>query len=194
MQTATPRKCHFCHERIADAARVCPHCGADLIHVPPLHPPPQAVDAVADGGTFAAFIRARFTTRTVLQSAGLFVVLVVIYAIYLRGIVEGIVSGPREIALSDLIWPLAKYCVISGAPFAALAAADREWQSESAARVAMTAWAAVFSFVSRRYGSDGCPVSFALFFIPLVFSAAAAHTIGRASSVGRTGRALVNRN
>ena len=35
--------------------------------------------------------------RTVLQSAGLFVILVVIYGIYLQGIVEGIVDGPREV-------------------------------------------------------------------------------------------------
>jgi hypothetical protein len=25
------RKCHFCHEDIEDAARVCVHCGRDLI-------------------------------------------------------------------------------------------------------------------------------------------------------------------
>jgi hypothetical protein len=187
------RKCHFCHEGIADVARVCPHCGADLIH----RPPREDADDVAKTGALAAFIKERVATfcedhptitrRTVFQSAGLFVILVVIYAIYLQGIVDGMISGPRVIALSDLMWPLAKYCLISGAPFAVLASADREWQSANAAPVALAAWVAVFWFVSRKYGSEGCPVAFALLFIPLVFSALTAHKIGRASPIHSTG-------
>jgi zinc ribbon protein len=179
------RKCHFCHEGIADVARVCPHCGADLIH----RTPSQGVDEVAKAGAFAAFIKDRVATfgedhptitrRTVLQSAGLFVILVAIYLIYLQGIIEGMIHGPRVLELSDVMWPLAEYCLISGAPFAVLAAADRQWQSANAAPVALAAWVAVFWFISRKYGSEGCPMAFAFFFIPLIFSALAAHKIGR---------------
>jgi hypothetical protein len=123
------------------------------------------------------------------QAAGLFVILVVIYALYLQGIIDGMLYGPRVITLGDVMWPLAKYCLISGAPFAVLASADREWQSKNAAPVALAAWVAVFWFVSRKYGSEGCPVAFVFFFIPLVFSALAAHQIGRASpiQIGRLG-------
>jgi hypothetical protein len=178
------RKCHFCHEGIADVARVCAHCGADLIH----RAPRQDVDEAAETGAWAV-IKDRVATfgedhpaitrRTVLQSAGLFVILVVIYSTYLQGIIEGMIHGPRVLEVSDVMWPLAKYCLISGAPFVVLAAADRHWQSANAAPVALAAWVAVFWFISRKYGSDGCPMAFALFFIPLVFSALAAHKIGR---------------
>jgi hypothetical protein len=179
------RKCHFCHEGVADVARMCPLCGADLIHSAPR----QGVDEVAETGALAAFIKDRVATfgedhptitrRTVFQSAGLFVILVIIYSIYLQGIIEGMINGPRVLELSDVMWPLAKYCLISGAPFVVLAAADRQWHSANAAPVALAAWVAVFWFISRKYGSEGCPMAFALFFIPLVFSALAAHKIGR---------------
>jgi hypothetical protein len=154
---------------VADAARVCPHCSANLIHPPPR----QDVDGVAEPGAWAAFIKDH---RTVCQSAALFVVLVVIYAIYLQGIVDG---TPHLVRLSDLTWPLAKFCLISGAPFGVVAFVDREWESGDAAPVAITAWAAVFWFFSQKY-DGGCPMSFALFFLPLVFSALAAHKIARA--------------
>ncbi|HEV3216792.1 MAG TPA: hypothetical protein VGZ27_13760 [Vicinamibacterales bacterium] len=89
------------------------------------------------------------------------------------------IHGPRVIEISDVTWSLAKYCLISGAPFAVLAVVDRQWRSANAAPVALAAWVAVFWFISRKYGSNGCPLAFALFFIPLVFSALLAHRIGR---------------
>jgi hypothetical protein len=165
------RKCHFCHEGIADAARVCLQCSADLIHRPPRQDVPEP----------GALIKDRIATfeenRTLFQSAALFVILVVIYAIYLQGIVDG---TPKLRMLSDLAWPLAKFCLISGAPFAVLAFVDRDWGSEDAAPVALAAWVAVFWFFSQKY-DGGCPMSFALFFLPLVLSALAAHKIARAS-------------
>ncbi len=181
------RKCHFCREGIADSVRVCPHCGLDLIH----QPPRPDVDANA-GGTLG-FIKQRLArldelhptlpTRTICQSAVLFLVLVIVYGIYLHVVVTGIANGPAEITLDELMWPLAKYCLISGAPFAALASLDPAWGSENAAPVALVAWVVVFNYTSRRYGG-ACPTAFALFFVPLVFSALVAHTVARTSIKG----------
>jgi hypothetical protein len=41
------RKCHFCRGNIADGARVCPLCSADLIHRDPPSPR-QGTDGVAE--------------------------------------------------------------------------------------------------------------------------------------------------
>jgi hypothetical protein len=176
------RKCHFCQEGIADLARVCPHCSSDLIHRPPV----QDAGGFAETGALG-FIKDRLATfdenhptmRRVLQYGGLFVTLMIIYAIYLQGIIEGMIeNGPDEIMPGDLVWALVKFCLISGAPFAVVAYADREWERENVAPVALAAWVAVFGYCARKYGV-ACPAAFALFFLPLVFSAIVAHKIGR---------------
>jgi hypothetical protein len=165
------RKCHFCHEPVAAAARECPHCSADLIR--------RASRRDTDGAATAhAFVetadeeKARLTRR-MYEAAGLFVVLVVVYAIYLQGLVD----AANAVVRPDLMRLLAKFCLISGVPFAVLAFADRDWESEHAAPIAFLAWGAAFWYFSQKYGA-GCPAEFALFFIPLVISALAAHTIG----------------
>ena len=107
------------------------------------------------------------------EGAGLFVVLAVVYAIYLQGLVDAADAVVRP----DLTRLLAKFCLISGVPFAVLAFADRDWESEHAAPIALLAWGAAFWYFSQKYGA-GCPTEFSLFFIPLVISALAAHTIG----------------
>ena len=165
--------------------RECPHCGQDLIHRP------SAADVDAKVGGIAGFVQQRlarfeeahpaFQTRTIVQSAALFLVLVVVYGIYLHGVVAGMASGQTEYTLGELMWPLAKYCLISGAPFAVLALLDPAWGSENAAPVALVAWIVVFQYISQKSGGT-CPKTFALFFVPLVVSALAAHTIARASS------------
>ena len=116
-----------------------------------------------------------------MQSAILFLVILIVYGIYLHGVVTGMASGKTEYTLDELMWPLAKYCLISGAPFAVLASLDPAWESENAAPVALIAWVVVFEYTSRQSGGT-CPKVFALFFVPLVFSALAAYTIARASS------------
>jgi hypothetical protein len=179
------RTCHYCHEGIANSVRVCPHCGQDLIHRP------SSLDIDAGGGGVVGSITQRFTrfdeaypalhARTLVQSAALFLVLVLVYGIYLHGVVTSMASGQTEYTIDELLWPLAKYCLISGAPFALLASLDPAWGSENAAPVALIAWVVAFERTSRQYGG-ACPKMFALFFIPLVFSALAAHTIVRGSS------------
>jgi hypothetical protein len=106
------------------------------------------------------------------QSAALLVVLIVIYGFYLNAIVTGGIAQP-----GDLLWPLAKVCLFSGAPFGVLAFIDRDWESENAAPVALLAWVAVFGLFSWKH-DGGCPSVFALLFVPLVFSALIAHRIG----------------
>jgi hypothetical protein len=121
----------------------------------------------------------KISTRTVLQSAALFAVLVVVYGVYLRGAVASM-AVQSEYTLDELMWPLLKYGLISGAPFALLALVDPGWESEHAAPVALGAWGVAFQYVSRQSGGT-CPKTFALLFIPLVLSALAAHTVARAS-------------
>jgi hypothetical protein len=173
------RKCRFCHEHIADVARVCPHCSAELIR----RPPGPDADSFDETGALPALVNDH------LRHVVLFLIVAVIYAIYLHrllnGYLDGIVNGPEVDVFSDLLWPLAKLFVISGAPFAVMAFAHRDWESQDAAPVALAAWVAVFGFFSWNYGA-GCPFGFALFFGPLVFSALAAHKIGGLHHRGRT--------
>ena len=107
------------------------------------------------------------------QSAVLFVILVVIYAVYLLALV----APPRGAMLKDVVWALAVFCLSSGAPFAVLACADDNWERKNVAPVALAAWVAVFWFISRQRG-NACPVAFALLFVPLLVTALVAHKIG----------------
>jgi len=117
--------------------------------------------------------------RRIVQSAGLFLVLVLVYGVYLHGAVASM-AVQSEYTLDELMWPLLKYGLISGAPFALLALFDPAWESEHAAPVALVAWIVAFEYISRQSGGT-CPKIFALLFVPLVLSALAAHTVARAS-------------
>jgi len=103
----------------------------------------------------------------------LFFVLVVIYSIYLKGVIE----GPHEVELGALAWPLARLCVISAVPFAVLACSNAPWRSSDAAPVSLVAWTAVFGGFSLKYPGQ-CPFAAFLLFVPLVLSALAGHTVG----------------
>jgi hypothetical protein len=116
---------------------------------------------------------ARSSERSIVECVALFVVLTIIYALYMRGVVD----AARAPIPPDLLRPLLLFCLISGAPFAALAFVDRDWHSELAAPVALTAWAVVFGYFSHTYGQL-CPTECALLFLPLMLSALAAHAIG----------------
>ena len=168
------RKCHSCREGIADADRVCPHCGFELVRRA------RGAGDNSDARGLARFIT-HGPTRLVVQGAALFVVLVGVYGVYLHGAVSGM-AVQSEWELSELMWPLAKYCLISGAPFALLASLDHGWKSEHAAPVALVAWVVVFHYISSR--TPTCPKTFAFLFVPLVSSALAAHTIVRTVSGG----------
>jgi len=168
------RKCHSCREGIADSDRLCPHCGFDLIRRP------SGADVNADARGLARLIT-HAPARTIVQSAALFVVLVGVYGVYLHGAVSGM-AVQSEWQLDELMWPLVKYCLISGDPFALLASLDPGWKSEHAAPVALVAWVVVFQYISHR--TPTCPKTFAFLFVPLVFSALAAHTIVRTVSGG----------
>jgi hypothetical protein len=111
--------------------------------------------------------------RKVFQYLGLFCVLVVIYSIYLKGVVK----GPEQVELSAFMWPLAKFCFISALPFGVLACSDQPWRSSDAAPVSVAAWVAVFGVFSLKY-PDGCPFAAFLLFVPLVLSALLGHTVG----------------
>ena len=163
------RKCHFCHDPIADTTRRCPHCGANLIH----RRGPDYSTLRGAVRTWRERLQEDGRARVMFQSAVLFVVLVITYAFYLHGLVN---SG-GIITVGDLVWGFVKISLISGAPFAIWAYADREWQSENAAPVALAAWVAVFAYFSRKYGS-ACPFAFVLLFVPLVISALVAHKLG----------------
>jgi hypothetical protein len=95
------------------------------------------------------------------------------YGVYMQSVVDA-ANAPVP---PDLLRPLLMFCLISSAPFALLAFADRDWAAELAAPVALTAWAAVFGYFSHRYGQD-CPIECALLFLPLMLSAVTAHAIG----------------
>ena len=119
--------------------------------------------------------------RTVFQTAGLFTVLLVIYTIYLQAFLEAVLHAPPPETPSQIMWPLAKFCLMSGAPFAVMGFANPDWKSANATPVALAAWVVVFWFVSRKYGT-ACPLTFALNFVPLMVSARVAHKIGRRQS------------
>jgi succinate dehydrogenase hydrophobic anchor subunit len=111
--------------------------------------------------------------RKIFQYLGLFCVLVVIYSIYMKGIVE----GPDEGELSAPVWSLAKFCFISALPFGLLACAAQAWRSSDAAPVSVVAWITVFGGFSLKY-PGGCPFAAFLLFVPLVLSALLGHTVG----------------
>lgn len=115
----------------------------------------------------------RSAVRSIVECVGLFVVLTIMYAVYMRGVVD----AARAPIPPDLLRPLLLFCLISSVPFAALAFVDRDWQSELAAPIAMTAWAVVFGYFSHTYGQL-CPTECALLFLPLMLSALAAHAMG----------------
>ena len=118
-------------------------------------------------------IERRIGQRKVFQYLGLFCVLVVIYSIYFKGIIE----RRDEFNLSDPLWSLAKVCVISALPFGVLACADQPWRSSDAAPVSVVAWIAVFTVFLLAYPGQ-CPFSAFLLFVPLVLSALLGHTLG----------------
>jgi hypothetical protein len=109
----------------------------------------------------------------IFQYLGLFCVLVVIYSIYLKGVIE----GPHQVELSAFVWPLAKFCFISALPFGVLACSDQPWRSSDAAPVSVVAWTAVFGGFLLKY-PGGCPFAAFLLFVPLVLSALLGHTVG----------------
>ena len=109
------------------------------------------------------------TPRKILEYAGLFCLLAVIYTIYLYGILK----EPDELDLARV----GRFCVISAVPFGVLAFFDASWRSRDAAPVALGAWVAVFLGFSEKYGG-GCPPTAAFLFTPLVFSALVAHVMG----------------
>src|SRR5919109_3050269 len=113
------------------------------------------------------------TCRSISECVGLFVVLLVTYALYMQSVVD---AGNATVP-PDLLRPLLKFCLISGAPFAVLAFADRDWASELAAPVALSAWATVFGYFAYKYGPV-VPTECALLFLPLMLSALTAHAIG----------------
>jgi hypothetical protein len=104
---------------------------------------------------------------------GLFCVLVVMYSIYLKGIID----GPDALEVRSPMWTLAKFCLISAVPFGVLACTDQPWRSSDAAPVAVAAWIAVFGAFLLKY-PDGCPLAAVLLFVPLVLSALLGHTVG----------------
>jgi hypothetical protein len=107
----------------------------------------------------------------IFQYLGLFFVLVVIYSIYLKSMVDG--SGLPEFSL----WSLAKFSLISALPFGVLAYSDQLWGSSEAAKVSSVAWIVVFGGFELKY-PDACPVIWFLLFVPLLFSAQLGHTVG----------------
>jgi hypothetical protein len=111
--------------------------------------------------------------RKVFQYLGLFCGLVVIYSIYMKGIIE----GRNEAEPSDPVWSLARFCLISALPFGVLACVDQPWRSSDAAPVSVAAWMAVFYAFSLKYPGQ-CPFSAFLLFVPLVLSALLGHTVG----------------
>jgi hypothetical protein len=110
----------------------------------------------------------------VFQYLGLFCLLLVIYSIYLKGVIEG---RSVEVDLSDPMWSLAKFCCISALPFGVLACSDQPWRSSDAAPVSVAAWIVVFGALSLEYPGQ-CPFSAFLLFVPLVLSALLGHTVG----------------
>jgi hypothetical protein len=110
----------------------------------------------------------------VFQYLGLFCLLLVIYSIYLKGVIDG---RNAELELDDPVWSLAKFCCISALPFGVLACSDRPWRSSDAAPVSVAAWIVVFSALSIKYPGQ-CPFSAFLLFVPLVFSALLGHAAG----------------
>jgi len=110
----------------------------------------------------------------VFQYLGLFCLLVVIYSIYLKGVIEG---RNVEVELSAPVWSLAKFCCISALPFGVLACSDQPWRSSDAAPVSVAAWVVVFGALSLKYPGQ-CPFSAFLLFVPLVLSALLGHTVG----------------
>ena len=109
----------------------------------------------------------------IVQYLGLFCVLVVIYSIYMKGII----TGPDGGEVSAPFGSLAKFCLISALPFGVLACSDQPWRSSDAAPVSVAAWIAVFYAFSLKYPGQ-CPFSAFLLFVPLVLSALLGHTVG----------------
>ena len=113
---------------------------------------------------------------------GLFCVLVVMYSIYLKGIIEGV---QHEVELPSPMWSLAKFCLISAVPFGVLACTDQPWRSSDAAPVAAVAWTAVFGAHLLKY-PGACPFLAYLLFVPLVLSALLGHGVGTLCHRGST--------
>jgi hypothetical protein len=114
-----------------------------------------------------------FTRAKTFRYLGLFFILLIIYAIYFKGIIE----RRAEVEPSDPMWSLAKVCLISAVPFGVLACSDEPWRSSDAAPVSVVAWITVFCLFLVRYPGQ-CPFSAFLLFVPLVLSALVGHTVG----------------
>lgn len=109
--------------------------------------------------------------RRVFQYVALFCFLVVIYAIYLATHLKLLHVGQDSLAGT-----LARLCIISALPFAALAYSDETWCSNDAAPVCVAAWVAVC--VALSFQCKVCALAVATVFFPFVFSALVAHGFG----------------
>jgi presenilin-like A22 family membrane protease len=113
------------------------------------------------------------SNRKVFQYLALFCFLVVIYAIYLAMHLRLVHAGAET---DSFLGTLAKLCLISALPFAALAYSDKTWCSNDAAPVCLAAWITVC--VGLSFECKICALGLATVFFPFILSALLAHGFG----------------
>ena len=123
--------------------------------------------------------------RKVFQYVGLFLFLVLVYAValsrYLNFVwADGTVGGPVINTPLDLMRTIVRFCILPAVPFAVLAYYEKNWRSSAAAQVCAAAWALVAAgFVLKLH--TACIILVVFPFPPFIAAATFAQAAGRAT-------------
>jgi hypothetical protein len=112
------------------------------------------------------------------RHAGMFGVLLAIYAVYLTDFLHAAEAGSLEGNQVLRLGHLASFVAFSGWPFAAMRGLIPSWTIREAANVALTAFAAAAVIWLHRYGLQACLLGLAMLFAPLLVSAGIGHALG----------------
>ena len=125
------------------------------------------------------------------RRAGMFAVLLPIYAVYLADFLHAVETGGPEGDQILRLGHIARFVAFAGWPFAALRGLTPSWTFREATNVAMAAFAAAAAIWLHRYGLQACLLGLAMLFAPLLVSAGIGHALGclRAVVARRSGDA-----
>ncbi len=112
------------------------------------------------------------------RHAGMFAVLLAIYAVYLADFLHAAETGSLVGDQILRFGHLASFVAFAGWPFAAMKGLIPSWTFRDAANVAMAAFAAAAVIWLHRYGLQACLLGLAMLFAPLLVSAGIGHALG----------------
>ena len=133
---------------------------------------------VASGAWSELTDRLNLSPIRLVQHLGLFLVISLIYASYLKGFIDYAEHGNQAMDDKTFYWSVIKLICSVGWPFLVLSMLDKEWTRIDTQRVAVAAYVVCLLFWLHRYNLKACALGSMMLFVPLFFSAIASHWLG----------------